>query len=106
MTPVRLPAVRIVHVPTGISAIAEHRSQFRAKDGAYALLRARLWARAAGIATDREVCAVELPDAEPYPHDLLAHRAPIGIAPPAAPHDGELPPETRRRERNGSRRRG
>jgi len=29
-----------------------------------------------------------------------------GIAPPAAPHDGELPPETRRRERNGSRRRG
>jgi hypothetical protein len=82
MMPRRLGAVRIVHVPTGVSAIAEHRSRFRAKEGAYALLRARLWARAAGIAAGGEVCAVELPDGEPYPHDLLAHRGPIG--PPGA----------------------
>jgi hypothetical protein len=78
MMPVRLPAVRIVHVPTGVSATAAHRAQWRAKDHAYALLRSRLCARAAGVAADREVCAVDLPDAEPYPHDLLRYRKPIG----------------------------
>jgi hypothetical protein len=72
------PAVRVVHLPTGVSAVAQHRAQWKAKDAALALLRSKLWARAAGIAAAGEVCTVELPDDEPYPHDLLQHHRPIG----------------------------
>jgi hypothetical protein len=84
------PAVRVVHLPTGVSAVAQHRAQCRAKDLAIALLRARLWARAAGLDAGREVCTVDLPAGAEYPHDLEAHRPPVGALPaatqpPAAP---------------------
>jgi hypothetical protein len=42
------------------------------------VLRARLWALAHGGRSEREVCAVELPEGQEYPPELTAHRAPVG----------------------------
>jgi hypothetical protein len=74
--------VRITHMPTGEQAAVEqrgpYRAQWRARDAALAVLRARLWALAHGGRSEREVCAVELPEGQEYPPELTAHRAPVG----------------------------
>lgn len=71
-------AVLLTHTPTGLSAYCDaHRSQHQNRDSAYQRLRSLL---AVGGPTGPLplVAHYELPDDDPFPDDLTAHRTPHG----------------------------
>jgi hypothetical protein len=79
MGPARLPCVRITHTPTGASALCYHRFVSNAKQNAMRILRSKLWCLEHGIEPiQEEVCSIELPGDQQYPHELVEHRSEIG----------------------------
>jgi peptide chain release factor 2 len=73
--------VRLIHVPTGITAeVDNERSQHRNRLAALHLLTARLWASQNMSPVGNIVADYNLPDNVPYPHNLEEYRS-LGQAP-------------------------
>lgn len=65
------PTVCVTHEPTGISATCtECRTTREGKDKAMKLLRSRLWAAQNLPPRPDVVAAYDLPDDQPFPHEL------------------------------------
>ena len=69
--------VRVTHIPTGISATCtEERTTHNAKEKAMQLLRSRLWAAGHEKIKTGEVAVYDLPDDNPFPHELCDYKNP------------------------------
>lgn len=67
--------VRVTHIPTGLSATCtQERTERKAKEAAMRLLRSRLWAAGHAEMKLEEVSVYDLPDSDPFPHELSDYK--------------------------------